>query len=167
MKQTFSLNGPRLHRIYDALRQLPGGMWLFSKTLAWIVPYSGTIGAHVVELRPGYAQMRLYDRRRVRNHLQSIHAVALVNLGEVTSGLALNTRLASHIRGIVTQITTEYFKKARGNLTASCQCDVPEVHEDMDYLVYTEIFNTDNELVATTQVRWRLGPKPEASHESR
>jgi nitronate monooxygenase len=96
-----------------ALAASPIGRVFFNRILARQNPYTAGIGAKVVELRPGYAKFTLKDRKKIRNHLNSIHAVALTNLGEMTSGLALNVGLPANVRCIVTQITTEYLKKAR------------------------------------------------------
>lgn len=148
----------RLQQLWQRLHKLPGGRWLFSKLLGWVVPYSGTIGAKVIILKPGYAQLQLRDRRRVRNHLKSIHAIALTNLGEYTSGLAMLGMLSNKIRGIPTKISIEFYKKARGILTAECHCSPPDnITEDTDFEVITEIKDSDGELVAQTTVNWRLG----------
>ena len=64
------------------------------------------------------------------------------------------------VRGIVTEISTEFVKKARGRLVAECRCDPPTVLEPTDYTVTAEIRDHAGDIVARVVVLWRLGPKP-------
>src|SRR5690606_28500890 len=106
--------GRALLRLWHRLRPLPGGTWLFSRAFGRQVPYSGSVRPHVRVLEPGHAEIEIPDRRANRQHLGSIHAIALLNAAEQASGLALLTALPDGIRGIVTHISMQYFKKARG-----------------------------------------------------
>ena len=151
--------GAAITRAWRRLSPLPGGAWLFSRVLGFWVPYTGTLGANVIELYPGYAKVELRDRRKVRNHLNSIHAVALANLGEVTSGLSMVTALSPEVRAIVTHLSMEYFKKARGRLVAEGKSAPPRsVTENTEHLVYADIRDQAGDVVARATVRWQLSP---------
>lgn len=149
----------RVFALWTRLSPLPGGSWIFSRLLGAMVPYSGSISPHVRELRPGYARTTMRDRRGVRNHLNSVHAIALVNLGEVTSGLAMISALPAGTRSIVTELTAEFLKKARGPLTAECRCEVPaNIGETLEQRVTAEISDRSGEVVARVHVTWRVSP---------
>jgi acyl-coenzyme A thioesterase PaaI-like protein len=156
-----SIDAPsaRIVAMWRRLSSLPGGRWLFSRMIGWMAPYTGSIGARVVDLAPGYSKWTLRDRRRVRNHLSSIHAVALVNLAEVASGTAMLSALPAGTRGIVRGLSIEYLKKARGLLTAECRCSPPEsVTEQTEYTVMATITDAAGDLVAVASILWRLAP---------
>lgn len=150
--------GKAIRDAWERCRRLPAGERLFSWALGRMVPYSGSIGAVVRELAPGRARVELADRRRVRNHLDSIHAVALMNLAELSTGLALNTGLPDDARAILVRLTIEYVKKARGTLTSECALAPIASSERREVEVAAEIRDASREVVARAAALWLVGP---------
>ena len=145
---------------WDRLSPLPAGRKIFSLGLGWMAPYSSSIGALVEEIKPGYARVSLKDRRRVRNHLHSIHAIALLNLGEIATGLALLSTISANMRGIVLSINADYLKKARGKLTATAEFQLPELLADnTPCAVEAQLKDQTGETVTLVRVTWLIGYK--------
>lgn len=142
------------------LSALPGGRWLFSKLLGWRVPYSGSVAPRILTLEPGHARVRITERRALRQHLGSVHAIALMNVAELASGLAMMGALPTGMRGIVTKIGIEYFKKARGVLEAESRCVVPTDLPEGEYDFVSEVTDAAGDVVARATVTWKLGPVP-------
>jgi uncharacterized protein (TIGR00369 family) len=160
VSSSLSAPGERLRKLWDRLTRLPGGTALFSFALGRMTPYSGTIGARVEQLEPGFCRVALRDRRRVRNHLGSIHAIALANLAEMASGLAVLVGLPSSVQGIVTGFSITYVKKARGQLRAECRAEHLDVTAPQDYEAEVEVTDAEGDVVARATARWRLRPIP-------
>ena len=150
----------RLIGWWDRLKDKPGGSWLFGRLISFAIPYTGALGARVLEVRPGYARVELSDRRRVRNHLASIHAIALTNIGEFTGGLAMTATAPLNVRSILVKLEVEFLKKARGLVTAECHCTVPEVTDPVDHVVRTVVRDGEGIEVARVAATWRLAPEP-------
>ena len=156
MAKTLDAPGGMVAAWWNRLKDKPGGRTLFSMLIGRMAPYTNTIGARVQELGPGHSRWVMRDRRKVRNHLNSIHAVALVNLAEVSSGTAMLMGLSPDVRGIVTGLTIEYRKKARGTLTATCTCTVPTVTSELSFDVPAVITDAAGDVVAEARVTWKL-----------
>jgi len=150
--------GREIRDAWARFRRLPGGDRLFSWALGRMVPYTGSIGAVVRDLSPGHARVELADRRKVRNHLDSVHAVALMNLAEMSTGLALNTGLPDDARAILVRLTIEYVKKARGTLTSECAIEPPAASERREVDVEAVIRDASGDVVAKAAARWLVGP---------
>ena len=134
------------------------GRALFSRILGVTIPYTGSIHPLVLELEPGYAKVQMRDRRAVRNHLRSIHAIALMNLGEVTTGLAMTLAMPDGARGIVTGLSMEYLKKARGTLTAECRTPAFDGSVSAQHDFHADIRDESGDVVARATARWLVGP---------
>src|SRR5688500_2338183 len=99
MTQRSRSPGSALRSAWSRLSPLPGGRWLFGRLLSRMVPYTGTIRPRFLEIAPGVARVAMRDRRAVRNHLQSVHAIALANLAEVARRGAMDVALRDNVGG--------------------------------------------------------------------
>lgn len=156
-----SLDGERnlVRDAWHVLHAMPGGKVLFSRLLGRMAPYSGSINAAVVSLVPGRAEVHMQDRPKLRNHLHSLHAVALVNLAEMAGNLALAYSLPDDARFIVSGIEIEYLKKARGEIVAIGECRVPRSNARATYDVSVSLRDGNGAVVATAVLRSLVGPK--------
>lgn len=145
--------------LWNRLAPLPGGKWLFSFLLGRAARYTGSIAPRVLALAPGHARVGLRDRAAVRNHLRSIHAVALMNLAEVASGLATIAALPAGARGILAGLSIEYLKKARGPLVAACDTAIDYTGERREMEVEAVIHDQAGDVVARARARWLVGPE--------
>ena len=148
-----------LRRRWGMLSGLPAGKWLFSRILGAAAPYTGTLRARVLVLEPGRCQAVLHDRRGLRNHLHSVHAMALANLAEMATGLALLAGLPERTRAILIGFHVEYHHKARGMLFAECRCTPPPDNLERDCEVHGSIQDERGTVVATARAVWRTGPE--------
>ena len=150
--------GKKLLRYWRLLSPYPGGQWVFAQLFSRMVPYSGSVGPRIRVLESGHAEVEIPDRRSNRQHLGSVHAIALINVAEQASGLAMLAGLPDGIRAIVTHISMQYLKKARGTIRAVSTVEVPKVTVDTDIDVTADCLDRDGAVVARATVRWRVGP---------
>ena len=143
---------------WDNLNGLPGGKKAFSLLLGAFAPYTGTVNAYVSELREGYAKVEMKDRRRVRNHLKCIHAIALANHAEITGNIALFYSLSPKSRFIMSGFDIRYEKKARGTITGICNSPIPSDSSRQEYEIPVELFDANGDRVVSATLYSLVGP---------
>ena len=104
--------------IYRRMARWPAGRWAFSRVICLKAPYFSTIAPRFVELDVGRCEVRIADRRRVHNHMRTVHAIALCNLAELSAGTMAEVTVPASMRWIPRGMTVEYPAKARGTMHA-------------------------------------------------
>lgn len=139
--------------------QILGGRYLFSWAFWAFIPYTGSIRPEIVQLERGFARIRMRDRRFYRNHLRSLHAIAIANLAECASGLSLVPGLPPQSQAILVRLEIEYLKKGRGTVEACASCTPPAEVSQQDFEVLSQVKNSKGELLATAKAIWKLRRK--------
>ncbi len=136
----------------------PAGRRIFGRLVGMAVPYAGTISPEFLEVLPGRVRVRMRDRRGVRNHLRSVHAAALFNLGELAANMALTAAQPADARWIVTGSTIVYEKKARGTLEAVAELEPVDWQTKHEIVGESRIVDAGGDVVARLQMRWLVSP---------
>jgi acyl-coenzyme A thioesterase PaaI-like protein len=132
---------------YIALSKFPFGKHIFSKAVTFNAPYFSTIRPVITSLKPGLCTIEMKERRRIHNHIGTVHAIAMCNLCELTMGLALEATIPSDLRWIPKGMSVRYLKKGKGKLTGKSLVDRVSLKPgDVDIPI--EIINTSGETVA-------------------
>lgn len=110
--------GTSLLSLYQRITRWPCGHWLFSRAVCLRAPYFATIAPRFVALEPGHCEVRMRDRRRVHNHIGTVHAIALCNLAELSAGVMAEATLPPDTRWIPKGMSVEYLHRASGSMHA-------------------------------------------------
>lgn len=110
---------PSVLRLYNALARLPKGRTAFSVVFARRAPYFRTVRPRFVELRPHYAELVVADRKRVHNHIGTVHAIAVCNGLEAAMGALAEATIPAGKRWLPKGMEVEYVAKATGDITCA------------------------------------------------
>ena len=150
--------GSKVMSQWDRRKQSALGRWLLSRGVGRFAPYTCTIGAWVEELEPGRSVVTMRDRKAVRNHLNSVHAVALTNLVELSGSLSIIASLPADTRMIPVRLEMDFVKKGRGLMTAEAGCVIPRSNEKAELPATVVIRDEDGEEIASGRVTVVIGP---------
>jgi len=147
---------------WKKMQRWPAGQWLFSRAVCSKAPYFATIAPRITRLEPNLCEARIPDRRKVHNHIGTVHAIALCNLAELCAGLMTDASLPPGMRWIPKGMSVRYLKKARGTLSGSATPATPFVIADAGYEVPVEVTVRDatGEAVFDARVTMWLSPSP-------
>ena len=132
-----------LINIYSKCVKLPAGKRIFSKLVCLKAPYFGTIKPLFGELRPGYCEITMKNRRAVQNHIKSIHAIAMCNISELCAGTMLEVTLPPGMRWIPKGMTVEYLKIARTDLKAVCEISTEGLDKPQELPMTVHVTDTN------------------------
>ncbi|OOG61059.1 DUF4442 domain-containing protein [Rhodanobacter sp. B05] len=149
---------------YRRITRWPAGHWLFSRLVCLKAPYFATIAPRFVALEPGRCEIRLRDRRRVHNHIGTVHAIALCNLAELGAGVMTDVTVPADMRWIPKGMTVEYLKKATGTMLGVATPEAParSSAEGYEWPVDVRISDADGEVVFRARVNMWVSPRKHA-----
>src|SRR3954465_640007 len=106
---------PDVLRLWGLTTRVPAGDRLFSRAFAYRAPDFGTVRPRFTVVEPNHAELVIRDRRRVHNHLGTVHAIALCNGLEAAMGALAEATIPSSRRWIPKGMTVSYTAKAVGD----------------------------------------------------
>ncbi len=147
--------------LYRRLERWPAGHWLFSRLICFRAPYFATIAPRFVLLEAGRCAVRIRDRRRVHNHLGTVHAIALCNLAELCAGVMTEATIPAQMRWIPRSMSVEYLKKAVGSLLGSATPEQGLVAsaEGQQWPVAVQVTDARGEVVFRARVMMWVSPR--------
>ena len=102
------------------------GARAFSFAFGQKAPYFSSIRPRFTVIEPNHAELVIPDRRRVHNHLGTVHAIALCNGLEAAMGALAEVTIPETKRWIPKGMTVSYTAKAVGDITCIAETDAAQ-----------------------------------------
>ena len=135
------------------------GRWLFAKTVCWRVPYFSSISPSFVKYNKTEVVVGMKKKKKVTNHLGTIHVIAIANLCELAAGTLMEGGLISSMRWIPKGMNIRYIAKANSDLKATAT--MPLIQEGVvnDVIVPVSVIDEDGIEVVRADIIMYLTPK--------
>jgi acyl-coenzyme A thioesterase PaaI-like protein len=111
----------QMARMIGKFDSLPSGLRrrALGVVLGRRVPFVGTVGLQFEELSEQRVVTRLRPRRRVQNHIHTLHAAAVTLAAETASGFVVGMNLPDDKLPLMKSLQVDFVKRNEGGLRAS------------------------------------------------
>jgi acyl-coenzyme A thioesterase PaaI-like protein len=141
--------------------RVPGGGRAFSFLFARRAPYFGSIRPRFTVLEPHHVELVIPDRRRVHNHLGTVHAIALCNGLEAAMGALAEASIPPGKRWIPKGMQVSYTAKATSDITCIAETDpLVWAGDDPDVPVRVRGIRDDGTVVVEGVISLWVTPRP-------
>ena len=151
--------------MWTITQRLPLGERVFSFLFARKAPYFASIRPRFTVIEPHRVELLIPKRRRVHNHLGTVHAIALCNGLEAAMGALAEVTIPADKRWIPKGMEVSYTAKATTDITCIAETD-PEQwtgealsDEGGDVGVRVKGVRTDGTVVIEGVIRLWVTPK--------
>ncbi|WP_459973880.1 hotdog fold domain-containing protein [Nocardioides pyridinolyticus] len=146
--------------MWNKVGPLPLGRRVFSLVFAQKAPYFASIRPRFTVVEPNRAELVIRDRRRVRNHLGTVHAIALCNGLEAAMGALAEATIPADKRWIPRGMEVAYTAKAAGDVTCIAETEPEQWAGEGELPVRVRGELADGTRVVEGVIRLWVTPRP-------
>jgi acyl-coenzyme A thioesterase PaaI-like protein len=149
--------------MWNKVSPLPMGTRAFSLLFAHKAPYFASIRPRFTVIEPHRVELLIPKRRRVHNHLGTVHAIALCNGLEAAMGALAEATIPADKRWIPKGMEVAYTAKASSDITCIAETDpdqwagLPDSGADLP--VRVRGVRTDGTVVVEGEIRLWITPR--------
>ena len=138
-----------LNRVVSKLNVLPDSVRSqpISLLIGRTVRYAGTSNIYIEKLTTTESIMRLKNKKKVQNHIGSIHAAAMALLAESATGLLVGMNVPDSSIPVIKTLHVDYLKRCQGDIKAVARL----TKEQIDQITTTEKGEVTVEITVTDE----------------
>ncbi len=132
----------------------------FGKTVKFV----GTAGAKVEELSDNRCVVTLKNRKRIQNHIGSVHAVANALIAETATGFVVGMNVPDSAVPVIKTMKLDYVKRSAGDMKAEAQLTADQINaiqtqEKGEITVAVTITDAEGKEPVVAEMVWAWTPK--------
>ncbi|MAM87092.1 DUF4442 domain-containing protein [Allohahella sp. A8] len=156
----------KLASIVGRINGLPGFARSRALTLFFnrLVKYAGTSGTVVEKLTTNHCIVTLKNRKRVQNHIGSVHAVACALIAESATGFVVGMNVPDDKVPVIKSMNIDYVKRAKGDMRAearltAAQIQAMKTQDKGEAVVEVVITDAEGKSPLLAKMVWAWTPK--------
>lgn len=146
-------------KMYDRLSKLPYGNKLFTMYAANRAPYFKTVSPLITKLVPGECHCFIKKRKKVENHIGTMHVIAICNGLEMAMGFMAEASIPKNLRWIPKGMDVKYTAKAGSDIRCEAVLANNEWVEG-DLPVSVKAYDENNIVVVEGTINLWVSEKP-------
>ena len=137
---------------------------LLSFALGSTVKFVGTAGIKCLYLGQDKSVFQLKNKKKVRNHIGTLHAAASALVAETATGMALGMHIPDNKIPVLKTMHVNYLKRSKGGLTAEASLTDEQIealhNEDKgSFVINCQVVDESGNNPIACQMEWAWTPK--------